>query len=211
MPFSAAAALIAARTLLTGLALAAASGPMLALAPEPDPVPRRWQLEVEVGPLRMATVNVKDAGLRTFLYLSYHVVNNSGQDVLFAPMWEFSNGGGKIVRSGREVPQAVTTELLASLQNSLVQDQIEVIGELLQGEENSKDGIVVWPLADSHPERVTVYAAGFSGETRNVVAPDGKQQFVLRKSLMVDYDTPGNLLGQGGQPIPVRSKAWIMR
>jgi hypothetical protein len=193
------------------LAAAGALAPIAAMAPEPEPVPRRWQLDVNVGPLHVTTINVKDVGARSFAYLTYQVVNNSGQDVLFAPMWELSDGEGTIARSGREVPQAVTSQIVASVQNAFAQDQIEIIGELLQGEENAKYGVVVWALADTNAERVTVYAAGLSGETKTVASPDGKQQFVLRKTLRLEYDTPGNLLGQSSQPIPLRGKSWIMR
>jgi hypothetical protein len=184
---------------------------MAALAPEPDPVPRRWQLNVEVGPLQVTTIDVRGVGPRSYVYLPYHVVNNSGQDVLFAPMWEYSNGEGKIVRSGRDVPQEVTSQILTSLKNPFAQDQIEIIGELLQGEENSKDGVAIWPLNDTAPEHMTIYAAGFSGETRTVTSPDGKEQFVLRKTLMLEFSGPGSLIGQAAQAIPLRGKQWIMR
>lgn len=192
-------------------ALGAVIAPLAAIAPEPDPVPRRWQLNVEVGPLQVTTIDVKGVGPRSYLYLPYHVVNNSGQDVLFAPMWEYSNGAGTIVRSGRDVPQEVTSQILASLKDPFAQDQIEIIGELLQGEENSKDGVAIWPLNDTAPERMTIYAAGFSGETKTVVSPDGKERFVLRKTLMLDFSDPGSLIGQSSQAIPLRGKQWIMR
>ncbi len=185
--------------------------PLMAIAPEPDPVPRRWQLEIEPGPLRVATVNVKDLGPRSYIYMTYRVTNSSGDDLLFAPLFELSTGDGQTLRSGRDVPQAVTNELLASAQDPFMQDQISIIDELLQGEENAKRGIIVWPLKELSPAKVTIYAAGFSGETKTVESPDGKQKFVLRKTLMLDFDTPGSLLGQKSQPIPVRSKNWIMR
>ncbi len=205
------AALSALSTLTAGITASVLIGPLAAMAPEPDPVPKRWQLEVEVGQLRIATVDVKDIGPRPFLYLPYRVTNNSGEDLLFAPLWEFSDGEGRIVRSGRDVPAAVASQIVSSLQNAFVQDQIEIIGELLQGEENSKHGVVIWPLSGLRPERMTIYVAGLSGETKTISSPDGKSQFILRKTLMLDYDTPGSLNGQGTQPIPLRSRAWIMR
>src|SRR5437870_4091815 len=91
---------------LTALPVAvAALAPMMAIAPEPDPVPRRWQLEVEAGPLRVASVQVRDSGARSYMYMTYKAVNNSGEDLLFAPMFELSLGDGKVLRSGRDVPQ----------------------------------------------------------------------------------------------------------
>lgn len=195
----------------TVLAAAAVVAPLAALAPEPDPVSRRWQLEIEPGPLRVASVNVKDVGARPFLYMTYTVTNNSGDDLLFAPMFELSLGDGEVTRSGRGVPQDVTNELLASTQDPFIVDQISIIDQLLQGEENSKRGLVVWPLKDMSPEKVTIYAAGFSGETKTVQSPVGDQSFVLRKTLMLSYDSPGSLVGQKSDPIPLRAKQWIMR
>lgn len=202
-------------TLAAAAALTAVA-PLVALAPEPDPVPRRWQLEIEPGDLRMAIVDVKDPATgattpKSFLYMTYTVTNNSGQDLLFAPMFELSDGSGKILRAGRDVPQDVTSKLVADTQNPFMKDQIEIIGQFLQGEENARTGLVVWPLASLSPSKLTVYAAGFSGETNTVTSPDGKQQFVLRKTLMMDFDSPGSLQGQGSQAIPLKSKTWIMR
>ena len=150
---------------LAAAALAVASGSaLLGLAPEPDPVPRRWQLDITPGTLRITTLEVPGVGQRMFLYMDYSVVNNSGQDLLFAPAFELANGEGEILRSGRDVPQAVTEKILNSLQNSFAEDQISIIGTLLQGREHGKDGVVIWPVTDANPERITVYAAGFSGE-----------------------------------------------
>lgn len=201
---------------LTAAAALTTAGTLTALAPEPDPVPRRWQLDIQPGELRMAVLDVKDPATgattpKAFLYMTYTVTNNSGQDLLFAPMFELSDGSGKILRAGRDVPQDVTSKLVAGTQNPFMMDQIEIIGQLLQGEENARSGLVVWPLASLSPAKLTVYAAGFSGETSTVAGPDGKQQFVLRKTLMMDFDTPGSLQGQGARPIPLKSKSWVMR
>lgn len=180
-------------------------------APEPDPVPRRWQLEVTPGPLRMVSMEVPGHGPRMYLYLTYNVVNNSGEDILFAPAFELANGEGEILRSGRDVPQAVTERIVASTQNPFAEDQIAIIGTLLQGREHGKDGVVIWPVTDANPERITIYAAGFSGETATVESPRNSTRFVLRKTLRLDYDTPGDLVRQPLDPIPVREKTWIMR
>lgn len=192
-------------------AAVAAGLSMLALAPEPDPVPRRWQLDIAPGTLRVTSIDVPGVGPRMYLYLDYSVVNNSGQDLLFAPSFELANGEGEILRSGRDVPQVVTETILKSLQNPFSEDQIEIIGTLLQGRENGKDGVVIWPVTDANPERITIYAAGFSGETATVEPPNSDQRFVLRKTLRMDFDTPGDLVGTRSESIPVREQTWIMR
>ncbi|MBX3385503.1 MAG: hypothetical protein KF768_02930 [Phycisphaeraceae bacterium] len=185
-----------------------------ALAPEPAPVPTRWQLEIEPGPLRVVSVDIPNLGPRMFAYMTYRVENNSGQDVLFAPSFELSDGEGNVVRSGRDVPQAANAAVFDLIQNPLAEDQISIIGELTQGKENGKDGYVIWILNDMNPQAMTVYAAGFSGETATVEikGADGKpQRFILRKTLMLDYQVPGTLEGQRLRPLGLRSRSWIMR
>src|SRR5205085_2147709 len=149
-------------------------GTTLGLAPEPDPIPRRWQLSIEPGPLRIATVDVPDEGPRTFFYMTYKVTNTSGGDLLFAPSFDMATNRGDVLRSGRDVPASVTKSLLESLGNSLLEDQISIVGNLLQGEGNAKEGLVVWPAPSLHLTDLEVYAAGFSGETKSVEITDPK-------------------------------------
>lgn len=185
--------------------------PPPALAPEPDPVPRRWQLEIDPGPLRLATVDVPTIGPRSYYYLTYTVTNNSGEDLLFAPAFELATDQ-EVLRSGRSVPLEVTRELQSRVQNPLVQDQISIIGQLLQGKESAKDGIVIWPADNLSPGELAVYAAGFSGETAKVQGPDTKQTVILRKTLMLRYRVPGELTGRAGQALELAEPArWIMR
>jgi hypothetical protein len=194
---------------LGGVALLAAS-PMAALAPEPDPVPKRWELQVDTGDLRVVTITLAD-GPKKFFYMTFKVTNNSGEDQLFAPSFQLSDGDGTVVRSGRDVPVAVTQKLLAETQNPFIQDQIGVIGELQQGAENAKDGLVIWPAGSLNPSQLTVYAAGFSGETKTVASPDGKEKFILRKTLRLDFQPPGDLAGVGGAAFTQTERSWIMR
>jgi hypothetical protein len=178
-------------------------------APEPDPVPRRWQLDIETGPLRCAVVDVPGVGPRSYFYLTYRVTNNSGEDLLFAPSFELATQE-EVLRSGRNVPLEVTRTLLQSCQNEFLQDQIGIIGQLLQGKENARDGIVIWPANDLNVEDVAIYAAGFSGETATVIAPDTKQKFILRKTLMLRYKVSGELNPRGAIPL-AEPPRWIMR
>lgn len=199
---------------LLSLLLAASALLLGALAPEPAPVPQRWQLEIEPGELRVLSVDVPNVGPRMYAYMTYRVVNNSGQDVLFAPSFELSDGEGEVIRSGRDVPQAATTAVFDLIQNPLAEDQISIIGELTQGKENGKDGFVIWAINDMNPASMTVYTAGFSGETATVEikGADGKdQKFILRKTLRLDFRVPGTLEGQRLRPLSLESKTWIMR
>lgn len=196
-------------------ALTALAGLAGMAAPEPDPVPRRWQLDVKLGPLRVAKVDVPGGTSKAYFYLTYKVTNASGTDVLLAPAWDLATSDGRIARSGRNVPAAVTQELLKTLHSDYLEDQISIIGVLMQGEENAKDGLVVWAIDDLRVNEVDVFAAGFSGESKpmEVLNPSSgeKEKVLLRKTLMARYSTPGEIENQGSAPFDPAEVRWIMR
>jgi hypothetical protein len=192
-------------------------------APEPSLIPTRWQLDVRPGPLRLAQVEVETqipgpSGSvvtvrqhRFFFYLTYTVINNTGEDLMFAPSFELATDDGRLIRSGRDVPSEVTAELLKRLRSPFLLDQISIIGMLTQGEENAREGLVIWPADNLMVDEVTVFASGFSGESRRVIRPDTGEEVVLRKVLMLRHDTPGELLGQGDRPVDRTQQRWILR
>ena len=183
-------------------------------APEPDPVPRRWQLTLEPGPLRITSLNVEGVGPRLYYYMTYKVTNTSGQDQMFTPAFELANDMGDVQRGGRDVPAPVTKAVLDMLENPLLEDQISIVGMILQGQENAKEGLVIWPVTNNHVHQLEVYGAGFSGETRTLDTfdPDtkGTKRVTLRKSLMVRYQPMGEVR-QGNEPYPVLESRWILR
>jgi hypothetical protein len=189
-------------------------GVSMGMGPEPDPIPRKWELTVEPGPLRYASVDDGN-GPKGYFYLTYTVTNTSGKDMLFTPSFEMCNDKGEVVRSGREVPAAVTKAILDSLNSELIQDQISIVGMLLQGEGNAKDGLVVFPATTLRFSQMEVYGAGFSGETKTIDQMDAKTgkpvRITLRKTLMLRYQPTGEVRGQGARPFELIEKRWVMR
>lgn len=183
--------------------------------PEPDPLPKRWQLDIDVGALRVAQLQVEGQEPQMYYYMTYRVTNNSGQDLQFAPVFELGTDEGELFRAGRDVPRAARLELLGRLDNPLLEDQIAILGTILQGKENAKDGLVIWPVGDLNVDEVSVYAAGFSGETARIELKDpgtGEiREIVLRKTLMVRYQIPGSLELRGSEPLRPKEERWIMR
>lgn len=184
-------------------------------APEPDPVPKRWELSITPGPLRIATVDVAGVGPCTFFYFTYKAVNNTGNDLLFAPSFELSTDEGDLVHAGRNVPSAVTDEIMRRLDSPFIQDQINVIGQILQGEENAKEGVVIWPVPTVKPGQVTIYCKGFSGETKTLDVPDKSagdvKHITLSKQYMIRFNLPGELNARDSAPLGVTERRWIMR
>ncbi len=200
--------------------LAFLASPAPSMAPEPDPVPRRWQLDLKLGDLRLAQVPVSTPGgsteIRRFYYLTYTVTNGTKDDVLFAPSFELTDGVTEPIRSGKDVPADVTKQVLAMLNNQFLQDQIAILGVLSQGEANAKEGVVIWPVQNSSAAELTIYASGFSGETRNieVIDPETKKptKITLRKTHMSRYHPPGTLDAlRANDAIERIEQRWILR
>lgn len=196
-------------TLAVALAAVLAS-PVIA-APQPDPVPRRWQLDVRPGPVRLALLDADDGARRAYVYFTYYVENNTGQDLLFAPSFALATDLGDIRSSGVGVPTSVTQRLLEQLRNPFLKDQIAAVGLLLQGEENAREGLVVWPIDNLETDEITIFAAGFSGETKTIPRPDTGEPILLRKTLMLRHETPGSMTSLGERPMIRAESRWIMR
>lgn len=185
-------------------------------APEPDAIPRRWQLDFKPGALRMAKIEKADGSVASYLYMTYRVTNKTGEDVLFAPSFELADGQGGVFRSGRGVPLDVASKLQKDLNNPFLEDQISILGMLLRGDENAKDGIVIWPFSDMQASEITVYAAGFSGEVKMAPAfPDPKSGKLvsapLYKTYMARFKTGGDMTSRGTDAFTPYETTWIMR
>lgn len=184
--------------------------------PQPDPVPQRWEFAFEPGDLRLAVIETAGQPM-AYYYMTYRVTNFSGQDRIFAPAFDLLLDSGELLRSGRDVPQNVVREIMGRLGNTpLLEDQLSIVDTLLQGRENARFGLVVWPVVDNDADEVTVFAAGFSGESQVYFAmnPETGQRdrFVLRKTRMLRYRTPGLQTGErGSAPYDLADAQWVMR
>jgi hypothetical protein len=176
--------------------------------PKPAPVPFRWELNFEAGDLRLyVDEETKDA----YWYFTYTVTNRTGKDQLWAPTFVLYTDAGEILQAGRDVPANITEDLLELLGNELLQDQLEIVGDILQGQENAKEGLVVWPAKETKVNDLSMFVAGLSGETARVKNPVTDQEVILRKTLQRDYLIPGNAVARGSQPIEMITQTWILR
>ncbi|MEX0876735.1 MAG: hypothetical protein WD114_04665 [Phycisphaerales bacterium] len=184
-----------------------------AAAPEPSPVATQWEFTFDEGPLRLAWVE-ENGEMNPYFYLTYTVTNHWGGVKLFAPDVSLMTDNANVLRSGRGVSAAVTEEIMARLRNPLLESQIEIVSNVLEGVEHARDGIVIWPAEDLQADEVTVFFAGLSGEFQSYVVgrnTSNPQRYTLRKTLMLRYSTPGQIARQGSRPFELVEKRWVMR
>jgi hypothetical protein len=178
-------------------------------APEPSIVPISWELNLRHGPLERLIMTI-DGKQRTFWYMRYTVINNSGRDVLFTPEFELQTETGEVVQGFKDVPKGVFEKIKGMSNNEMLQSPTGVLGKLLQGEDNAKDGVIIFKAPESDARIFQVFVSGLSGETAEVKNPLTGQTEILQKTLVMEYNVPGQAIGIRPQP-ELRSTRWVMK
>lgn len=187
-----------------------------AAAPEPEPFPTKWEFDFKPGPLRLTTVTMPDGSNGAYFYLTYQVANYSGRDRVFAPAFDLMTDQGQLIRAGRDVAPDVARTIRERLANPLLEDQFSIVDTLLQGKDNARFGLVIWPAAGLWMDEVSIFASGFSGESTVYFTTEPetgeRRRHVLRKTRVLRYPTPGELRpGNGAVGLELGESTWVMR
>jgi hypothetical protein len=183
--------------------------PRVQAAPEPSIVPVSWELNLQHGDLQrlITPVNGKN---QTFWYMRYTVINNSGKDILFTPDFQLSTDTGQVQPAFKDVPNEVIGKIKSLYKNKMLLGPNEILGKLLQGEDNAKDGVIVFANIDPEAREDQVFISGLSGETAEVDNPITHKPAVLQKTLILDYMVPGQAIGIQPQP-KLKAVKWVMK
>lgn len=190
----------------------------------PAPVSSSWQLDVTFSdPQRIEVTLPGESEPRTFWYLLYTVVNNTGRDVGFFPSVSIVTDTLTTVQAGDNVHPSVYDAIKArhEKEHPFFAPPAKVTGTLLQGSSNSRTTAAVFASLDPAADEFTVFASGFSGEIRRVPNPsydpkrgnseENPQSFILRRTLAIVYRLPGDQDSRK-LAIPVRQRReWVMR
>jgi len=152
-----------------------------------------WQMTMTPGPMRLF-VDSRDG--TPYWYFTYKVVNNTGQDLRFAPKFELVDDEGRIAVSGDGVPSEVSRLLLRQLNNPLIEDQNQILGDILQGEGNAKEGIVVFRVTQLGSKELFLFVSNLSSERRIVRNAKGEDSEV-RRQYRIAFSVPGDAVPRG--------------
>jgi len=213
------------------------SGSGLIAAPVPSPVPKSWQLNFDFVDPQTITVRLPGRDKpQTFWYILYTVTNNSGQEVQFFPKFELVTNTMQVLPGDPGVHPMVFEAVRARHRptHPLLVEPVKVMGRLLQGPDNAKSSVVIWPQFDIAANQFTVYVAGLSGESvllpnpsyhpdqpeydvktlgdgTEVRLPVNLKFFTLRKTLAVRYILPGDEQTRVSARVGRLEMQWIMR
>ncbi len=146
-----------------------------------------------------------------YWYFTYTVTNRTGNDQVWAPRFTLFTDAGDILVSGRNVPRRVVEDLQDLLDNPFLEDQNEIIGEIYQGVEHAREGLVLWPAENLDVTEVALFIAGISGETARVTNPQTGEEVILRKTLQRNYETPGSIVPRRFGKAELVDQRWILR
>ncbi len=197
--------------------------------PEPSLAPLSWELDIELHPLRSIQVKVpgKDEP-QLFWYLRYTLTNNTGQDQSYVPEFVLYTDTGDVLRAGKNVP-AVVFETIKKVRNEpLLKDMTGMTGKVLQGQDNAKDGVAIWPDFDHDAGEVDIFIGGLTGETQEIKLPRPikatevdpvtgeektveKDKIIVSKTLHLEYVVTGDPMAADRTPAELKKKNWVMR
>lgn len=202
------ASLIIAAFLSAGIHLAWQERPTQA-AVEPARVPVSWELAFRHGNLERIFVNVNGKDT-PFWYLRYTVINNTGKDILFTPSFELVAETGTALTAFKEVPNGVFEKIKTTFKNPLLVSPTNIFGKLLQGEDNAKDGVAIFPAIDPEARNFSLFVMGLSGETAEVENPVTHKSVTVQKTLELDFNIPGQAIGIEPKCTLTATK-WVMK
>ena len=204
-------------------------------APEPFEVPTTWELAFDFRAPQPITVTLPGRKKpSTFWYMLYSVTNMTrnpetgrGADQDFIPEFVMYTDTGQAATSNRRLPAGVFAAIRKRHNNPLLKGHTEIIGKLLYGKDNAKDGVAIWPDFDAKAGSIDVFVGGLSGETAELKLPrpvtvtetdiDGvektkiKHKVILHKSLRLSFSVKGKTGNRTYTNIKLTSRKWVLR
>jgi hypothetical protein len=189
-------------------------------APQPAVVqsPGQWTVQVRFEQPQQMVLTRGGAAVR-YWYTILSLTNRTGEDVDFYPRCDLMTDTFQIVPAGMNVPPTVLERIKERHRSRypLLESLASVGNRILEGEDNAKDIVVIWPDFDLRAESFKIFITGLSNETAVIdhpVAVDTAGHPVpvfLRKTLELDYAFRGDPALRDSVEVVYKGKDWVMR
>jgi len=192
-----------------------AAGVSLA-APEPAVVQSRddWTVEVTFEHPRSIEGRVPGQEGPSFLwYTILTLTNRSREDVAFYPQCELMTDTFQIVPEGRDATEEVYNRIKKRHHSRypFLETLDEAGNRILQGQNNARDVVLVWPDFDSKASDIKIFISGLSSEIAVVAHPLSAEKLYLRKTLELSYQLRGDPALRSSLHADYKHKRWVMR
>jgi hypothetical protein len=116
---------------------------------------------------------------------------------------------GQIIHSDIGVAPAVFDAIKKKEGLKFLQSDDLIGGDLRQGEDQSKDGVAIWPEPRLRMGTFTIFIAGYWGEAATVTV-NGKD-ITLHKTQQITYSSDSDEQHPGGGDLVEKSRQFVMR
>jgi len=179
--------------------------------PEPEIVPASWELEFKFQKPDIIEVRLPGEDKpNLYWYMVFTVTNRTGEDQMFIPNIWMLTDGGDLMQANQSVPPVVYRAIKKETENALLESPAKVVGRLLQGPDNARDSVAIWPVPDHDVNFTNIFIGGLSGETHEIKDAQGNDH-LLKKTLMIDYQLPGDQVHIRQKEFRFKGSRWIVR
>lgn len=219
------------KRLLACVALVAATfvllrGERAGAYPKPSLNRVSWELDFQHGlPNRITVQSPGAASPTAYWYMTFSVTNNTSDEQPFLPTFELVDDKGNAHRSDVNVPKEVFDAIKKREGKKLLEPLAKVTGRLLVGPDQARDSVAIWPEPLERMGTFSIFVTGLSGEavwfkdgqetplnkTDWVKTKSGEAGQVLRKTLEIDIQIPGDEFYQGKDRVIEKDQRWVMR
>lgn len=209
--------------------------PQAMTAPEPYRVPTTWELDFEFeAPQPISLLLPGQKKPTTFWYMLYSVKNLTrnpktgvGVDQNFTPEFIMHTDTGQTVIANRRIVDRVFAAIKKRHNNPLLKRHTDMIGKILYGRDNAKDGVAIWPDFNAKTGKMDIFVGGLSGETAEMELPrpvtvtktsvDGvvttevQTKVILHKSRQLTFSVKGLTGTTAYSKTKLLAKKWVLR
>jgi hypothetical protein len=158
-------------------------------------------------------------GTTPYWYLTYSVINKTGQEQVFRPDFVMVSNDGKVIKSDREIPAEAFQRIKSVERNRFLQSASEIGGPIHVGDDQAKDGVAIWKEPSARMGSFKIFVGGLSGEfvilkddqDKPLIDPETKDPVIVRKTLELDYAVYGDEFYPGRDEVHETGQKWVMR
>lgn len=200
-------------------------------APEPSPYPIAPELDIKVGTPKRVVVEVPgDLYPKAYWYLTYTVTNNGNKPYHFLPAFEMYTSDLKLIRGDKAIPHQVFDKIKSLERNKLLEPANKIETDIQPGEDQAHDGVAIWVEPMPRMGTFNIFVGGLSDEHvilkksadgwmpvnaktagEELKGVDEKDRQILRKTLVLTYQVPGDEVRPGNDPVRFKGRRWVMR
>jgi len=207
---------------LAGAALVVSPTPTQAKKfPEPSVYPVSWELNFKHGAPKRIVVEVPGAPTPVaYWYMTYTVTNRTDAERTFYPAssFEMVTAEGKVYPGDFAIPDAVFDAVKTKEANSLLEKSIKISGAIRQGEDQARDGVVIWKEPAASLRGFSIYVTNLCGEHVTMTNDEGQplhddkgQPVILRKTLELTFEIRGGGPVVSQDQVQAKPERWVMR